>query len=113
MFETIEAPIGYLVNTGETPVFYQSNVAGERTNFEGEREFHPMAIRNARQLPNNFSLDREGFAFVSHNSAVADFYDDAQLAQVYDAEAAALVCAHTGASRAQALADLEALFKKK
>ncbi len=100
MSDTIEAPIGYLVDTGDLPVFYQSDVAGERTNFEGERAFHPMKIRNARSLPNEFTLDREGFAFVSHRSAVLDFYDDGQLSGTYDAEAAALVRAHTGASRA-------------
>ncbi len=100
MSEVIEAPIGYLVNTGELPVFYQSNVAGERTNFEGEREFRPMMVRNARLLPNDFSLDREGFAFVDHHSAVTDFYDNDQLSRIYNAEAEALVRAHTGASRA-------------
>ncbi|MBT3400666.1 MAG: methyltransferase [Rhodospirillaceae bacterium] len=98
--ETIEAPIGYLVDTGELPVFYQSNVAGERTNFEGEREFRAMTVRNARLLPNEFTLDREGFAFVDHTTAVTDFQDDAHLAAVYNAEAEALVRIHTGAARA-------------
>ena len=96
---TIEAPIGYLVDTGEMPVFYQSNVAGERTNFEGEREKRPMAIRNARALPNSFSLDVEGFAFVDHPTQVKDFYDDAEVAAVYNREAEALIKAHTGATR--------------
>ncbi|MBO6783050.1 MAG: methyltransferase [Alphaproteobacteria bacterium] len=100
MRDAIEAPIGYLVNTGEMPVFHQSNVAGERTNFQGEREYRPMTVRNARPMAKDFSLDSEGFAFVTHNSAVQDFYDDAQLAGIYDAEAAALVCEHTGAARA-------------
>lgn len=100
MVELIQAPIGYLVDTGELPVFYQSNVAGERTNFEGEREFRPVTMRNARLLPNTFELDREGFAFVAHKTAVSDFYDDAELKSVYDAEAEALVRKHTGASRA-------------
>ena len=100
MVESIQAPIGYLVDTGELPVFYQSNVAGERTNFEGEREFRPVTMRNARLLPNTFELDREGFAFVAHKTAVSDFYDDAELKSVYDAEAEALVRKHTGASRA-------------
>ncbi len=98
--ETIEAPIGYLVNTGELPVFYQSNVPGERTNFEGEREFQKVTVSNARLLPNDFSLDREGFAFVAHTTAVTDFQDDAQLEGVYNAEAEALVREATGASRA-------------
>jgi hypothetical protein len=98
--ESIEAPIGYLVDNGELPVFFQSNVAGERTNFEGEREFRTMRVSNARLLPNEFTLDREGFAFVAHETAVTDFQDDDQLVRIYNAEAEALVCAHTGASRA-------------
>jgi hypothetical protein len=97
--ETIEAPIGYLVDTGGLPVFYQSDVAGERTNFEGEREFRAMTVRNARLLENKFRLDREGFAFVDHKTAVTDFRDDDQLTSVYNAEAEALVCAQTGATR--------------
>lgn len=97
---TIEAPIGYLVDTGEMPVFYQSNVPGERTNFEGEREKRPMTIRDGRALPNNFSLDVEGFAFVGHPTKVQDFYDDGEVAAVYNAEAEALIGAHmAGASR--------------
>lgn len=74
----IEAPIGYLIDTGEMPVFYQSNVAGERTNFEGEREKRTMEVRDARALPNTFSLDVEGFAFVDHPTQMRDFFDDAE-----------------------------------
>ncbi len=96
---TIEAPIGYLIDTGEMPVFYQSNVAGERTNFEGEREKRTMVVRDARALPNTFTLDVEGFAFVDHPTKVQDFYDDGELAAVYNPEVEALIAEHTGASR--------------
>ena len=96
---TVEAPIGYLIDTGEMPVFYQSNVAGERTNFEGEREKRMMVIRDGRALPNTFTLDVEGFAFVDHPTKVNDFYDDAELAAVYVPEVEALIAAHTGASK--------------
>ena len=96
---TIEAPIGYMVDTGEMPVFYQSNVPGERTNYEGEREKRAMMVRDARALPNTFSLDVEGFAFVDHPTKVRDFYDDAEVAAVYNAEVEALIGAHMGASR--------------
>jgi hypothetical protein len=98
--QSIEAPIGYLVNTGELPVFYQSNVAGERTNFEGEREFHHMTVENARPRAGELSLDRDGYMLVGHETAVTDFQDDAQLENIYNAEAEALILTHTGASRA-------------
>lgn len=100
MAESIQAPIGYLVDTGELPVFYQSNVAGERTSFEGERKFHQMTVRDARKLSYKFTLDREGFALTEHHSAVTDFYDDAQLADTYNAEVEGLVREHLGATRA-------------
>ena len=96
---TVEAPIGYMVETGEMPVFYQSNVAGERTRVEGKREKRTMVIRDARALPNNFSLDVEGFAFVDHPTKVRDFYDDAELTAVYEPEVEALIAAHMGASK--------------
>ncbi len=99
MVPTIEAPIGYLVDTGEMPVFYQSNVAGERTNFEGEREKLTMVIRDARALPNTFTLDVEGFAFVDHPTKMRDFYDDAELAAVYVPEVEVLIAEHMGASK--------------
>ena len=96
---TVEAPIGYLIDTGEMPVFYQSNVPGERTKVEGEREKRMMVIRDARALPNTFSLDVEGFAFVDHPTKVSDFYDDDELAAVYNREVEALIAAHMGASK--------------
>lgn len=95
----IEAPITYLVYTGETPVFYQSTENVGKTVLEGTREKKPMLVRNARLEANEFSLDVEGFAFARHETKVTDFWDDAQLPAVYDAEVAALVAAHTGASR--------------
>lgn len=95
----IDAPIGYMVDTGQMPVFYQSNVAGERTNYEGEREKRTMAVRDARALPNTFNLDVEGFAFVDHSTKVKDFYDDAEVAAVYNPEVESLIAAHSGASR--------------
>jgi hypothetical protein len=92
---TIEAPIGYLIDTGKLPVFYQSNVPGECTNFEGEREQRTMVVRDARALSNTFTLDIEGFAFVDHPTQVSNFFDDAELETVYNLEVEELIKAHT------------------
>ena len=62
----IEVPIHYMVDTGETPIFHQTDSAADRITMRGAREAHPMTIRNARMLPNDFSLDVEGFAFAEH-----------------------------------------------
>jgi|TARA_B110000196_G_scaffold11592_2_gene9527 hypothetical protein len=95
----IDAPIGYMVDTGKTPVFYQSNVPGERTKVEGTREKRIMTVRNGRLLPNVFSLAVEGFAFTEHNTGVVDFHDDTEVAAVYEPEVIKIITEYTGASR--------------
>ncbi|NNE85653.1 MAG: methyltransferase [Alphaproteobacteria bacterium] len=93
----IEVPIHYLVDTGETPVFHQTNAAADPITIRGNREAHAMTIRNARLLPNDFSLDVEGFAFTEYVTQVTDFYDDAQLKSVYEPEIEKLIARLTGA----------------
>lgn len=94
----IEVPIHYMVDTGETPVFHQTKSAADPGAMRGTRVAQPMTIRNARLLPNDFSLDVEGFAFAETVTRVTDFYDDAQLASVYAPEIETLIARLTGAS---------------
>ena len=96
---TIKAFIGYLVDTGVLPVFYQSNVSGERTSFDGTYEKRMVSVCNARSLRNEFTLDVHGFAFTNHETKVHDFYDDIEIRSVYDLEVERLITAHTGASK--------------
>ena len=58
-----------------------------------------MPIHNARLHSDPFVLDREGFRFVRHDTAVADFFDEDQVRRVYYPEIEALVKAESGASR--------------
>ena len=95
----IEAPIGYMVDTGVTPVFYQSNVPGERTKVEGTREKRIMKIINGRLVPNLFSLEVEGFAFTEHHTQVNNFYDDLELSNVYESEVEKLITEKIDATR--------------
>lgn len=94
----VEVPIFYLVDTGETPVFHQTDTAADPSAMRGKREPQPMTIRNARLLPNDFSLDAEGFAFAEHVTEVTDFYDDAQLTSIYTPEVEKLIARLAGAS---------------
>jgi len=57
-----------------------------------------VLIRNARLVPGGFSLDREGFRFRRHETAV-DLYDDAAIARDYYPEMVDLVREETGAAR--------------
>jgi hypothetical protein len=58
-----------------------------------------MRIRDGRPLAGELSLDRNGFAFVPHPTAVADFFDKDELASVYYPEVERLVQQVSGASR--------------
>ncbi len=49
------------------------------------------AIHNGRARAEGFSLDREGFILTVQPSRVGDFYDDLEIAAVYEAEAEALL----------------------
>jgi hypothetical protein len=96
---SVTADIGYAVDTGTKPVnetFEAGQTIRRRT---GETEQRPMRIRDGRPLAAEFSLDRNGFAFVDHNTAVADFFDPAQLEAVYYPEVERLIQAVSGASR--------------
>jgi hypothetical protein len=55
-------------------------------------------IENAR-IGRPPSLDREGFAFETCETAVRDFFDAEEVARVYDAEVEALLKTRTGARR--------------
>ncbi len=60
---------------------------------------HKALIHDARSIAPGLSLDREGFAFHEHTSAVTDFSDETQLDTIGHDEAAELVRRVTGASR--------------
>jgi hypothetical protein len=96
---SVTAAIGYAVDTGTKPVnetFEAGQTIRRRT---GETEQRPMRIRDGRPLAAEFSLDRNGFALVDHSTAVADFFDPAQLEAVYYPEVERLVRAVSGAAR--------------
>ena len=95
----VMAALTYLVDTGAKPVNYPSVGGGDASSYSGRYEDHSVAIHDGRTAANAFSLDREGFALVRHDTAVADFYDDAEVETVYDAEIEQLVRERTGAGR--------------
>ena len=79
----VEAPLTFAVK-GSKPVSVPS-VPGQLVGhtYEGDHERHTVAIENVRDRVDDFSLDREGFQFALHHTAV-DFYDEAQRTTVYE-----------------------------
>ncbi len=95
---TIEAPLTFVVpSPGKPRVVMSSNHAEANTRI-GEFRPVPVAIADARCLPQPPTLDREGFALEAHRTQVADLYDSAAVEQVYYAEIVELLRHVTGAS---------------
>lgn len=95
----LTAEIPYTPDTGEKLVnetFGPNNIHRRRT---GPMELRMMSIQNGRPLANQFSLDRNGFIFVEHQTAVKDFFDKARLEQDYYPEVEQLIKKQSGAAR--------------
>lgn len=97
----MEAPLKYLADDESLPVYVASTGGGDATEHGGNYDMHPVTIHNGRLRADGFDLDREGFTLVHHNSAVIDFYDDNEIAAVYEAEVKSLVGRVTGARRVE------------
>lgn len=96
--EAIEAAINYLGNSDARPVTYIPEAGTDTTRRDGRIEEHRVPIRNGRPRIDSFTIEREGFVFVHHRSAVRDFYDDAEVEAVHYPETAEIVKAATGAA---------------
>ena len=97
MSAVVKAKVKYLENDREVAVYRASVAGGELVAHEGNYIEHEVAISDARQAAEKFSLDVQGFTLLPQHSAVSDFYDDAQLPG-YEAEISALLKHATGAS---------------
>jgi hypothetical protein len=97
--DVIEATLNYIVNDG-TKIFTETAMPGAgdvRTG--GKPDPRRVPILNGRDRTGDFTLDRNGFHFVGHETAVGDFFDEAEVRRVYYPEMEALVKAESGASR--------------
>jgi hypothetical protein len=99
MPDTIEATVNYLLDTGETPVTYVATPGSADTRSSSTLDPHRVTMRNGRPQADRFTLDRNGFRFVRHDTKVADFYDEDEVRRVYYPEMEALVKQESGASR--------------
>jgi len=97
--EPIEATLNYFLDTGEQPFTYTGGPGSLDVRTGGGQDPRRVVIRNGRRDALDFTLDRNGFRFVAHDTKVADFFDEAELRATYYPEMEALVKAQSGASR--------------
>jgi hypothetical protein len=97
--DDIVADLHFLVPQSDKPRSYTfeppAGVARTNTRYAPQ----PVPIRDARRANRAFTMDREGFSFLAHESAVGDFWDEDEVRHVYYAEAERLIRDATGADR--------------
>ena len=97
----VEAPLKYLASAEDATIYVASAGGGDTSLHQGNYVLQPVVIRNGRLRAGGFSLDREGFMLTAHSSAVGDFYDDGEIAAVYEPEVETLLRRLTGAARVE------------
>jgi hypothetical protein len=95
----VEAPVNYLESNGERPVTYLYEPPAGVPVRSGTSTKHWMKIQNGRRVLNQLTLDRQGFAFVRHQTRISNFYDREEVKRVYYPEVEDLVKQVTGAVR--------------
>jgi hypothetical protein len=90
----IRATIRYVVK-GESAIFYPA----EREKSYWPADDREMTITDARPFRDELSVARNGFALLSHRTAVRDFFDDAQIEHVFIPEVIDLARQINGATK--------------
>ncbi|MBI3436609.1 MAG: methyltransferase [Proteobacteria bacterium] len=96
--ESIRAGLNYIVDTGVPPAVYVDWPEMAHLANPPRYERREVTLRDGRRLRDNFRLDTHGFAFTDHDTRMADFSDQDELARVYEPEVQALVKKRSGAS---------------
>ncbi len=94
-----QADLQFLGPQAEKPRTYTYDPPSGEQRSNARFAPHRVPIHDARRSAASFALDREGFAFVQHASAVRDFWDEGEVRRVYYAEAERLIGDATGADR--------------
>jgi hypothetical protein len=92
----VRARMRHVVYKGVKPAIYIVPPGEGESSRAADYAEHEVAVYDARAVADRLSLDREGLAVTPHDSEVADFYDEAQIADVYYPEMVALLKRATG-----------------
>jgi hypothetical protein len=97
---SVKATLHYLARTERKPYLYMFEPPQGVPAAWGElNTVTDVVVRNARRLPKPPSLDEQGFQFHVQETAVTDFYDERQIADVYYPELEKLLTKLTGAEK--------------
>ena len=86
LITAVEASLLYLDSRDTSATYMASEAGGDIPEHQGVYIHQPVGIQNARPINDELSLDREGFKLLDRSSEATDFYDDNQIAQIYETE---------------------------
>lgn len=95
----VEAELRYLTPGGNKPAIPIVPPGEQQPEPTLEYAKHPARIHDGRPLVGEFALDKEGLALVNQETAVKNFYDEAEVEAVYYPEVEQLLKDVTGASK--------------
>jgi hypothetical protein len=95
----VTAALQFTAKAGPAPVAVVKDPGAGPDQRIGTFEEHQVSIRDGRSFADKLDLDRHGFVLLREDTAVKDFYDDAEVRRVYYPEMEALVRRVTGASK--------------
>jgi hypothetical protein len=98
--QEVTATLNYLEPSNERPFVYMYEPPPGLPQRTGEYRGHSVAIRDARPVARQLSLDREGFVLLPQETRVNDFGDEDEVKSIYHRELEDLVRKLTGASKA-------------
>ena len=93
----LTASLRFMIPQAEKPFFRSAAITGGTEEFFFETEEQRVAIATLRPIADQVTLDKEGFALLAEPSAVADFYDDAEVEGHYFDEIRDLLTRKLGA----------------
>jgi len=99
MPQTIESTLNYIANDGTKLYTYTGGPGSTEVRSQGTIDPHRMTMHNARPHFGTFDLERDGFRYVDHPTAMKDFFDADEISQVYYPEMVELVKRESGARR--------------
>src|SRR5271167_1450358 len=86
--QVIEATLNYIVDDG-TNIFTETGAPGANDRRSGGKpDPRRVTLHNGRDR--DFTLERDGFHFIRHDTKVADFFDEAEVRRIYYPEMEAL-----------------------
>jgi hypothetical protein len=95
----VQAAVNYLADLSITPVTYNPPAGTGVPRREGNYRDFKVEMHDGRSRASEFSLDRQAFKLVNHDTKVRDFYDNEEVKTAYYREVEELIKRETGASK--------------